>query len=239
MEIGNGNRKVNDQRVAKNVPSLLDLSAEVVGARIPLDRPTDFAPAQEFVYSIRIPPVQRAICRSLAPPANPKLFVQIGVPYDKVAAKHGIPPNSLAMDDLMEFAVEVLAGERVRKGESPFTIAAELGIPADSLAMDFLMDLVVEGRAGERVQNGEPCNKVAEEHCIPADSLAMDDLMELAVEGRAGERVRKGESPFTVADEHGIRRNSKAMEMLKDISVESREWLEVAKALGIVENRKA
>ncbi|VWD15531.1 hypothetical protein [Burkholderia contaminans] len=244
MEIGNGNRKDNAQREAKKVPTLRDLSAAVCGERIPLDRPTDFARAQEFVYSIRIPSVQRTICRSLAPPANPKIFVQIGVPYDKVAAKYGIPPNGAEMYDLTEFAVEVMAGERVRKGESPFTIAAELGIPADSLAMDFLMDLVVEGPAGERVRNGEPCNKAAEEHYIPADSLAMDDLMEFAVEGRAGERVRKGESPFTVADEHGIRRNSEAMVRLKMISVEMRfqngeSWFEAAKDLDISESSNA
>ncbi|MCA8037881.1 hypothetical protein LGM46_33460 [Burkholderia arboris] len=255
----NYNRDVATQREAKKAPSLLYLTAAVCGARIPLNRPSDFAAAQKFLDSIGIASVKHAICRSLTPP-DPKLLVQIGVPCDKVAEKYRIPPLMYAMKELVTIAIDegmedlrngkscieiaekrgipqdrltmyelhlrAVKGplaELVRNGEPCDKVAEKYGIPQDSITINVLQKITIdEGPAGKCVGNGEPCDKVAEKYGLPLDGIGRGVLEVRAARGVAGERVRKGESPFTVSDEHGIRRDSKAMEMLKMISVETR-----------------
>ncbi|WP_208450719.1 hypothetical protein, partial [Burkholderia ambifaria] len=65
----------------------------------------------------------------------------------KVAKEHGIPADSPEMHMLWKRAVEGLAGERVRKGQSPFTVADEHGIRRNSKAMEMLKMISVETRS--------------------------------------------------------------------------------------------
>ncbi len=69
-----------------------------------------------------------------------------------IAEKYGFPLDGIGSGVLEMRAARGVAGERVRKGESPFTVSDEHGIRRDSKAMEMLKMISVETRS----QNGDP-----------------------------------------------------------------------------------
>jgi len=63
-----------------------------------------------------------------------------------IAEKYGFPLDGIGRGMLEVRAARGVAGERVRKGESPFTVSDEHGIRRDSKAMEMLKMISVETR---------------------------------------------------------------------------------------------
>jgi hypothetical protein len=89
-----------------------------------------------------------------------------------IAEKYGFPLDGVGRGVLEVRAARGVAGERVRKGESPFTVSDEHGIRRDSKAMEMLKMISVE----TRFQNGESWFEGAKDLGISENSRAWKEL---------------------------------------------------------------